>query len=607
MTGRKPDRTKGEIMGTVFKKTFTKSLSAGAKIIIRKGQRFAEWTDTKGKRRTAPVTVGKDGTDRIVITARTYTAKFRDSSGIVKEVATGCRDESAARSILGKLERRAELVKGEVLTAAEDAVVDHQGTPLDDHIAAYLLKLEAEGATPMHRDNVRRALHRLVADCQFKRFGNLARESLERWLVSQEKAGMGARTRNTYRAAAVAFCNWCIATGRLLSNPFTAVAKADEAANPRRQRRALAEDELIRLLDVARRRPLLDAMMVRHGKRAGEAVGNLREETRRRLERLGQERVLIYKTLVLTGLRKGELASITVGQVVLDAAVPYLILNAADEKNREGSTIPLRADLAADLRGWLAEKATALQEAAQRVPAVRFNSKHQKRQKRNTSDSTGREGHSCLPLSAVPTLPANMPLFTVPRDLVRILDRDLVAAGIARRVKDADGKVRIDKRDERGRTIDVHALRHTFGTLLSKAGVAPRTAQAAMRHSGIDLTMNVYTDPKLLDVAGAVESLPALPLGAGRQTAANVLSATGTDDSRSLPLAPMLAPTTGKVSILGSILDKAAKVAERTNAIRSIVASACPVKQNNPPTIAVNGLHKERETGIEPATTSLGS
>ena len=26
-----------------------------------------------------------------------------------------------------------------------------------------------------------------------------------------------------------------------------------------------------------------------------------------------------------------------------------------------------------------------------------------------------------------------------------------------------------------------------------------------MRHSTIDLTMNVYTDPKLLDVAGAME------------------------------------------------------------------------------------------------------
>ena len=42
----------------------------------------------------------------------------------------------------------------------------------------------------------------------------------------------------------------------------------------------------------------------------------------------------------------------------------------------------------------------------------------------------------------------------------------------------APGKWGIDKRDGRGRTVDVHALRHTFGTLLSKGG-KPRTAQAA--------------------------------------------------------------------------------------------------------------------------------
>jgi hypothetical protein len=34
-----------------------------------------------------------------------------------------------------------------------------------------------------------------------------------------------------------------------------------------------------------------------------------------------------------------------------------------------------------------------------------------------------------------------------------------------------------------------------------------------MRHSSLDLTMNVYTDPSLLDVAGALEALPDLALG----------------------------------------------------------------------------------------------
>jgi len=85
----------------------------------------------------------------------------------------------------------------------------------------------------------------------------------------------------------------------------------------------------------------------------------------------------------------------------------------------------------------------------------------------------------------------------VPAGLTRILDRDLATAGIP-------------KRDERGRVVDIHAPRVTFGTHLCAAGVALRTAQAAMRHSKAELPANICTDPKLLDVAGAIEALPAL-------------------------------------------------------------------------------------------------
>ena len=66
--------------------------------------------------------------------------------------------------------------------------------------------------------------------------------------------------------------------------------------------------------------------------------------------------------------------------------------------------------------------------------------------------------------------------------------------------------VGIPEEDARGWTVDVHAMQHTFGTLLSKGSVAPRTTQAAMRDSSLDLTMNVYTDPQLLDVAGALDA-----------------------------------------------------------------------------------------------------
>jgi integrase len=325
---------------------------------------------------------------------------------------------------------------------------------------------------------------------------------------------MSARTRNAYRNALVAFCNWCAdpTVNRLAVNPFAAVPKANEKADPRRQRRAMTEPELVRLLAVARERPLLEALTVRKGPRSGERYADVRPEVRERLQLLGRERALIYKTLVLTGLRKGELASLTVAHLRLDDAVPCLSLDAADEKNREGNEIPLREDLATDLRDWLADKLRRLQVEARQSGA---------------------------PIPA--RLPPDTPLFNVPDRLVKILDRDLVAAGIARRVK-VDGKWVIDKRDDRGRSLDVHALRHTFGTLLSKGGVTPRTAQAAMRHSDIKLTMNVYTDPALLDVRGALDALPGLPLDPTREAG----QATGTaGDFRHgvCSLAPTLAPT----------------------------------------------------------------
>ena len=103
-----------------------------------------------------------------------------------------------------------------------------------------------------------------------------------------------------------------------------------------------------------------------------------------------------------------------------------------------------------------------------------------------------------------------------------------------------------------------------------------------MRHSTIDLTMNTYTDPKLLDVAGAMEALPSLPLGDGSQTATNVLSATGTDDLTASQFAPEFAPTVGKTCTLQSIVDKVASAAEKSSDGEAIDATTCAVKRKDP-------------------------
>jgi len=599
-------------MGTVYHKTATKPLPDGAEIYTRNGKRFARWKNRRtGKAKTSPVAVASDGKYRIVVTARTYTAKFRDGSRVVREVSTGCRDETAARRVLADFERRAELVKAGVITASEDTVADHLQTPLAGHLDAYLLTLEAEETSPKHRKNVRRCLDRLTADCAFKRLADLCRESQERWMVSLRKAGMGARTRNTYRAATVAFANWCVRSRRLTSNPFASVAKANEAADTRRQRRSLTENELCRLLYVARLRPLAeygratvrrdaeDQPDSKRSRRTWQRVpltlDNIDDATGRARERLagnqdflaelierGWERALLYKTAVLTGLRRGELASLTVASLDLDADPPCLTLDAADEKSREGNTLPLRADLAAELRDWLASKADALQDAARRAPTVKLDRAAAKPGKRDKRASGGRQAQSCRQVTAPDTL-----VFYVPQQMYSRLNVDLRAAGIP-------------KVDDRGWTVDFHALRHTFGSLLSATGTAPGTAQAAMRHSDIDLTMNVYTDPRLLDVSGAIDRLPDLPLdGSLSRTERETEAATGTDgkpDSPARQFAPGFAPNSDNSGANRSLPDKTTDGdADPRNAKTTEKTSVSPM------------VSQERVRGLEPPTYSLGS
>lgn len=470
-------------MGTVFRKAWTAPLQPGAEIIEQRGKRIARWRLRSGKVRTAEVFQGEDGRIRIRGRTASFVAKYRDASGVWREHPTGCRDETAARAVLAQLERRVELIRAGVISAEEDRAARHASEPFERSVDAWIEHLRLKGSTPHWYTQAQRRVLRIAEEQGVHRLGEFDAPTVERWLRRQADLGMSAGTRNGYRRACVAFMNWSVKTGRLQRNPLEHVAVADDRTDARRKRRALSEQELARLIDAARRRPLAEALTIRRGKDKGKPLAKVSKRARQHLERVGWERALIYKTLVLTGLRKSELASITVGQADLGAPLPYLVLHAGDEKNRQGSEIPLRADLADDLRAWLADRLAQRQQAAREA------------------------GH------AIPTaLPPDAPLLVVPTGLIRIFDRDLVFAGLAR-VEVRDGKEVVFKTDERGRTLDVHALRHTFGTHLSKAGVSLRTAQAAMRHSDPSLTANVYTDPRLLDVAGAIERLPHLPLG----------------------------------------------------------------------------------------------
>src|SRR5262249_31831577 len=64
--------------------------------------------------------------------------------------------------------------------------------------------------------------------------------------------------------------------------------------------------------------------------------------------------------------------------------------------------------------------------------------------------------------------------------------------------------------DFQGRYADFHALRHSFITMVGKAGVSPKEHQDLARHSTYALTSR-YTHSRFYDLAAAVQSLP-IPL-----------------------------------------------------------------------------------------------
>jgi hypothetical protein len=117
-------------MGSVFKKIVTRPISPEAEIITRRGERLARWRDGKGKTRTARLTTGKDGAERIRDESATYVARYRDGNGLVIEVSTRCRDKTAAQSVLADLERAAERVRANLITPAEARTAEYLTTPI---------------------------------------------------------------------------------------------------------------------------------------------------------------------------------------------------------------------------------------------------------------------------------------------------------------------------------------------------------------------------------------------------------------------------------------------------------------------------------------------
>ncbi len=467
-------------MATVFKKKITRPLPKGAVLFSKGGKTHARWT-ARGRECTAVVS-GRKGAQRVCVDSGTFYARITLADGSRKDVSTGCRTRVAANAVAARLDAEQERIKAGIITENELITAGNRREPLADGRKSFIASMRAHGRTDAHIARTEAYLDKVEKTLGWHTVQEMDRRSLEKWLEGERMKGRGARVCNAYIVAWNAFGNWMLRERKVQANPFSGIRKFDLKADRRHIRRALTGDELARLIVAARNRPVLEALKGNKGR--GEAMkkkmASVSPATLDSLGFLGWTRSLAYWTAAATGLRWGELRSITLGAVRLDADPAHVILQAKDEKSRRGAKIPLPSDLAGEMVQYLAERRSRL-----------------------VADSGGT-------LMAASYTFDDVPVFNVPEKMCKVFDADLEAAGIS-------------KCDGAGCVVDIHALRHTFGTLLAKSGVSLQVAQRAMRHSTPLMTANVYTHLQLEDVSAAVEKLPKMSpaLGAAARVESN--------------------------------------------------------------------------------------
>jgi len=359
-------------------------------------------------------------------------------------------DKGASQAMLTDLMRNKERGRAGLI----DPYRDKLDRPIGEHLEEYLVSIRQSGKVSSEKYFIekRRILSVIFDSAGMKTLADLDGEAVDGYLDSLT---CSAATKRVHHTAINAFAAWLVQKERLGANPLLGVARP-QGGKAVRLRRALKPDELQRLLDAARERPLAAAEWNSGGRQRKKTrrrfPAKLRQETRDHYTRIGRERALLYKTAIYTGLRRGELAELRVKFLDLDRA-PYPSLELPGEftKNGDDARVLLVPALAGELRELVAGKA----------PDDR--------------------------------------LFRMPEKMVPVLKKDLKRAGIA-------------YKDERGRYADFHSLRKSAGTMLGLAGVPTRIRQLFMRHSDVRLTLQTYDDSDLYELEEAVRALEKLGL-----------------------------------------------------------------------------------------------
>ena len=185
--------------------------------------------------RTAPVTTGKDGADRIRDESGTYVARYRDGDGLSSKSRPGAGTRPRLKAFSPTWSGRPSECGPGLLTPAEARTAEHLATPIGEHVDAYVNSLEASGAAEARRRNDASASigsPKLATSTPRRPEPASARAMAQQ--RDEERAS--ARTRNVdlLRSSSSPTGAPIRALGGSRPTHFRGFPKADEKADPRR-------------------------------------------------------------------------------------------------------------------------------------------------------------------------------------------------------------------------------------------------------------------------------------------------------------------------------------------------------------------------------------
>jgi len=387
----------------------------------------------------------------------------------VRHKVKGYRDKKATETYAAELERRGIRLDAGVV----DPTDEHAMKPLREHADDFRRYLAAKGNTADYVELVVFRLTSVLDGCRFVRIADVQSSAVVEYLAllrqgGQDVASKSVKTANEYLAAAKGFTRWLWRDRRIVSDPLAGLAKLmNNAADVRHARRDYSPDELRWLLHTTRQ----SARPFRHLN--------------------GLDRFTIYLTAAATGFRTSELASMIPESFNLEGKTPTATVQAACTKNRKEAVQPLPLDMATVLRDYLRHRPV---------------------------------GQPVWPGTWANDASAKM----LRRDLADARRTWLKSIQDPREREEADQGDFLAYRDSEGRYADFHALRHTFITMVGKAGVSAREHMDLARHSSYAMTAR-YSHSRFYDLAAAVQALPIPATAPGPDCDRQALHATGTD------------------------------------------------------------------------------